>query len=334
MKILALIPARSGSKSIPDKNILSLRGKPLLAWSVEHALQCPEINRIIVSTDSEHYASIAESFGAEVPFIRPAHLAGDASTDEDVFFHALTELGKDGYFPDLVVHLRPTTPLRRPQDISAMIQLLQQNQDWDAVRSVVRAPETPYKMWRIENGELVPVAIVPGMKEPYNSPRQILPDVYLQNASIDVTRYHTIMTLRSMTGNRIGAYVMEEFIDIDEAGDLNDRLQLNFSDCKDQTFCFDIDGVIAHISPKNDYSIAQPNIPNIARVNQLYAQGNRIILFTARGSKTGIDWSEITRQQMMEWGVNHHELLLGKPAADYYVDDRAIELHQLIKWNL
>jgi CMP-N,N'-diacetyllegionaminic acid synthase len=334
LNILALIPARSGSKSIPDKNILSLQGKPLLAWSVEHALACPEINRVVLSTDSELYASIGESFGAEVPFIRPAHLGKDDSTDEEVFFHALTELGKEGYVPDLVVHLRPTTPMRRPQDIRAMIQLLQQNPEWDSVRSVVPAPQTPYKMWRMEEGELVPVAAVPGLKEPYNSPRQILPQTYLQNASIDVTRYHTIMNLRSMTGKRIGAYVMEEFIDIDEAGDLNDHLHLNFSDCSNQTFCFDIDGVIAHISPKNDYSIALPNTANIAKVNQLYAQGNRIILFTARGSKTGIDWSEITRQQMADWGVNHHELLLGKPAADYYVDDRAIELHQLIKWNL
>jgi CMP-N,N'-diacetyllegionaminic acid synthase len=334
LNILALIPARSGSKSIPDKNILSLRGKPMLAFSVEHAIQCPEINRVIVSTDSEAYASIAESFGAEIPFLRPASLSGDLSTDEEVFFHALTELGKTGYYPDIIVHLRPTTPFRKPEDISAMIKLLVQNKEWDSVRSVVRAPESPYKMWTIENGELITVAKLPHIKEPFNSPRQILPQVFLQNASIDVTRYDTIMQLRSMTGNRIGAYLMDEFIDIDEPRDLNEKLQLDFSGCEGETFCFDIDGVIAHISPKNDYSIAEPNLPNIARVNRLYAQGNRIILFTARGSKTGIDWSEITRKQMLDWGVQYHELLLGKPAADYYVDDRAIELNQLIKWNI
>jgi hypothetical protein len=109
---------------------------------------------------------------------------------------------------------------------------------------------------------------------------------------------------------------------------------VDFSKCANEVFCFDIDGVIAHISPNNDYSIASPNLSNIARVNRLYDQGNQIILFTARGSKTGIDWTETTRNQMLSWGVKHHELRLGKPAADYYVDDRAIELSQLINWNI
>ncbi len=334
MKVVAIIPARSGSKSLPDKNILSLRGKPMLAWSIEHALQCPEIDQVIVSTDSEQYASIAESFGADVPFIRPADLSGDVSTDFEVFQHALLQLAKRDYVPDLIVHLRPTTPLRNIADISKMINLLSQNEDWDSVRSVVKAPETPFKMWLIQDGKLKPAATLPELKEPYNSPRQILPETYLQNASIDVTRYRTIMDLNSMTGSRIGAYIMDNFVDIDEAKDLVGALRLDFSKCANEVFCFDIDGVIAHISPNNDYSIASPNLSNIARVNRLYDQGNQIILFTARGSKTGIDWTETTRNQMLSWGVKHHELRLGKPAADYYVDDRAIELSQLINWNI
>lgn len=306
----------------------------MLAWSVEQAVQCKEIDRVLVSTDSPDYARIAESFGAEVPFLRPSELAGDFSTDFEVFEHVLKELAKSGYQPDIIVHLRPTSPLRRISDISAMVNLMWENPDWDSVRSVVKAPETPYKMWTIQEGELNPIANLPGIDEPYNSPRQILPQAYIQNACIDVTRYQTIMNQHSMTGKRIGAYVMEEFLDIDETKDLAAAFRMDFSQCRDQTFCFDIDGVIAHISPNNDYKLALPHTANIARVNQLFDQGNQIILFTARGSKTGIDWHETTRLQMTSWGVKFHELRLGKPAADYYVDDRAIELNQLLNWNI
>lgn len=306
----------------------------MLAWSIEHALQCPEIDKVIVSTDSQLYASIAESFGAEVPFIRPAHLAGNLSTDHAVFQHALMELGKLDYIPELIVQLRPTTPSRKIADISKMIAMLSQNEDWDSVRSVVKAPETPFKMWLIQDRELKPIAALPGLSEPYNSPRQILPNAFLQNASIDVTRYKTIMGLNSMTGSRIGAYIMENFVDIDEASDLIEAFFVDFSNCSHKTFCFDIDGVIAHISPNNDYFIASPNIFNIEKINKLFEQENKIILFTARGSETGIDWTEITRNQMASWGVKYHKLFFGKPAADYYVDDKAIELSQLVNWNI
>ncbi len=334
MKTIAIIPARSGSQSLPDKNIISLNGKPMLAWSIEHALQCPEIDRVIVSTDSQIYASIAESFGAEVPFIRPAHLAGNFSTDYEVFYHALKELNKQDYQPELIVHLRPTTPIRKVTDISEMINLLSCNENWDSIRSVVKSPETPYKMWLIKDGELKPTSRLSEIEEPFNSPRQILPTTYLQNASIDVTRYTTIMGLHSMTGNHIGAYVMNNFIDIDEASDLSKATFLDFSGCIDKTFCFDIDGVIAHISPKNNYSISSPNFHNINKINKLFEQGNEIILFTARGSMTGINWEEITRSQITNWGVKHHKLIFGKPAADFYIDDKAIELSQFINWNI
>ncbi len=306
----------------------------MLAWSIEHALQCPEIDRVIVSTDSQLYASIAESFGAEVPFIRPAHLADNLSTDHEVFYHALTELGKRDYIPDLIVHLRPTTPVRKITDISKMINILSQNEYWDSVRSVVKATETPFKMWLIQDGELKQTSILSELREPYNSPRQILPNAYLQNASIDVTRYKTIMDHNSMTGNHIGAYVMENFVDIDDASDLSKAVFLDFSNCRKKTFCFDIDGVIAHISPNNDYYISTPNFHNIEKINKLFDQDNEIILFTARGSKTGINWEEVTRNQMTNWGVKHHKLYFGKPAADYYIDDKAIELSQLINWNI
>ncbi len=330
MNILAVIPARSGSKSIPNKNIMSIGGKPMLAYSIEHAQKSKFINRIVVTTDSEYYADIAKSFGAEVPFLRPAHIALDLSTDLEVFEHALMWLKEnEGYQADIVVHLRPTTPVRNPVDVDNMIEMLIRDISLDSVRSVSIAPETPYKMWSIRDNKLYQVAPLPEIHEPYNQPRQSLPKVYLQNASIDVCRGKTIMESKSMSGKAIGAYVMESNGDIDYITDLQKIKSFVIDQVWDKTFVFDIDGVIAQLSPNNDYKLSQPNMPIIEKVNQLYDQNNTIILFTARGSKTGLDWMEVTRMQMIQWGVKFHELRLGKPAADYYIDDRMLDMHAL-----
>ena len=330
MNIVAVIPARSGSKSIPDKNIMSIGGKPMLAYSIEHAQMSKYINRIIVSTDSEYYGEIAKAFGAEVPFLRPADIAQDMSTDLEVFQHALAWMNEhEGYQADVVVHLRPTTPIRNPVDVDNMIEMLIQDISLDSVRSVSPAPETPYKMWTIKDNKLLQVASLQEIHEPYNQPRQSLPPVYLQNASIDVCRGKTILEMNSMNGLAIGAYVMETNGDIDYITDLQKVKSFDIEQTRDKTFVFDIDGVIAQLSPNNDYNLSQPNIPIIEKVNQLYDQNNTIILFTARGSKTGLDWMKVTRTQMIQWGVKFHELRLGKPAADYYIDDRMLDIHAL-----
>lgn len=330
MNVIAIIPARSGSKSIPDKNIMSINGKPLIAYSIEQALNSKLITRTIVSTDSDYYAQIAKSFGAEIPFIRPAEISGDFATDLEVFEHALKFLeSKESYKADIVVHLRPTSPIRKVTDIDAMIQLLMDNREWDSVRSVAPAPETPFKMWFEEKGILKPVVTNENIQEAYNQPRQKLPKVYLQNASIDVTRGTTVIDKKSMTGDVIGAYIMNENYDIDHYSDLEKLKAASKEEFSGRTFCFDIDGVIANLSPNNDYNLSTPNTPVIEKVNQLYDSKNYIILFTARGSKTGIDWSDVTAAQMKKWGVKYHELRFGKPAADYYIDDRLISINQL-----
>jgi CMP-N,N'-diacetyllegionaminic acid synthase len=121
-QVLALIPARSGSKGIPDKNIATFGGKPMLAHSIEHALQAPSVTRTVVSTDSEVYANIARQWGAECPFLRPAEISGDLSTDLEAIQHALKWLDEhEGYRPQICVHLRPTYPRRRVEDIERCI---------------------------------------------------------------------------------------------------------------------------------------------------------------------------------------------------------------------
>lgn len=218
-EVLAVIPARSGSKSVKDKNIRPIAGKPMIAYSIEHALKSPSINRVIVSTDSELYAEIAKEYGAEVPFLRPDEYATDTALDIDVFKHALSYLKeKENYVPDIVVQLRPTYPIRDIQDIENMIKYLIEHSEVDSVRCVVPAKEIPYKMWFMEqDGLLEP--IMKDIPECYNMPRQQLPKVYYQNACIDVFRTTVVTEKDSMTGDVIAGYQMNENYDIDTEED-------------------------------------------------------------------------------------------------------------------
>lgn len=221
MNILAVIPARAGSKSVPHKNIRMIGGKPMLAHSIEHAKQSKFITRVIVSTDSEQYAEIAGEYGAEVPFLRPAEYATDTALDYDVFYHALTWLMEnEGYEADIVVQLRPTYPIRKVKDIDNMIQMLMDNPEADSVRSMAKAMEIPYKMWLKDTGKdnrITP--LITDIPECYNMPRQQLPEVYYQNACIDVFRPAVVLQRNSMSGDYILGYEMTENFDIDTEED-------------------------------------------------------------------------------------------------------------------
>lgn len=237
-KILAVIPARAGSKTVPNKNIREIGGKPMLAHSICHARKSKYINRIIVSTDSADYAAIAKRYGGEVPFLRPDAYATDTALDYDVFLHALTWLKEqEGYEPDVVVQLRPTYPIRRVKDIDAMIEIILAQPEIDSVRSVSKAIEIPYKMWLADDrntrqlsgnddvsdgkndslGRMKP--LIDNIPECYNMPRQQLPIVYYQNACIDVFRPRVVLEKKSMSGDYIVGYEMHENFDIDTEED-------------------------------------------------------------------------------------------------------------------
>ncbi|MGE5462296.1 MAG: cytidylyltransferase domain-containing protein, partial [Syntrophothermus sp.] len=203
-EILALIPARGGSKGIPRKNIRNFAGYPLIAWSIAAARQSELVTRVIVSTDDAEIASVAREGGAETPFLRPAELAQDQTTDLPVFEHALQWLEEnEGYRPEIVVQLRPTSPIRPKGMIDNAIRLLLAHVDADSVRGVVPAGQNPFKMWRFSGADqpLTPLLEVPGIAEPYNAPRQILPPVYWQTGHIDAIRASTIRDKKSLTGN-------------------------------------------------------------------------------------------------------------------------------------
>ena len=205
-EVLAIVPARGGSKGIPRKNIRLFAGYPLIAYSIAAALQAKTVTRTIVTTDDEEIAEIARRHGAETPFLRPAELAADLTPDLPVFQHALAWLaGHENYHPGIIVQLRPTIPIRPLEIVDRAVRLLLDHPEADSVRGITLAHQTPFKMWLLEGEDkpIRPLTTVPGIDEPYNSPRQVLPAAYSHTGLIDTMRPETILKLNSMSGRTI-----------------------------------------------------------------------------------------------------------------------------------
>ena len=214
-KILAIIPARGGSKGVPKKNIRSVRGKPLIAWTIETALKTPCLDRVIVSTDDEEIAEVARSYGVKVPFLRPNEFAKDDTTDMPVYEHALFWFADhDAYHPEILVWLRPTAPLRTTEDIEKAIDILIKSEaDW--VRSVCEVEHHPYWMYSIENNKMK--SFVEGVDIVKYARRQLLPLAYRINGVVDVTWRSTILEKKLLYAGDMQAYIMpmERSLDID-----------------------------------------------------------------------------------------------------------------------
>jgi CMP-N-acetylneuraminic acid synthetase len=243
-EVLVLIPARGGSKSIPRKNIRSFAGHPLIAYSIAAGLAAETVTRVIVSTDDEEIARISRKYGGETPFLRPSEISQDNTPDLPVFQHALhwlrkysSEANTESYEPDIVVQLRPTSPFRRVGHIDQAVYRLLEQPAADSVRTVCIPFQNPFKMWRIgqdgfmhpllepqflgsalPSGSLNPMGFT---KEPYNMPRQELPEVYWQTGYVDAAWADTILSKNSMTGSRILPLIIDpsEWIDIDSPDD-------------------------------------------------------------------------------------------------------------------
>ena len=198
---------------MPRKNIKELSDKPLLVYTIEQGKRSKYIDRMIVSTDDEEIARVARECGGEAPFLRPAELAGDTVTDFPVFVHALKWLrDHEKYQPDIVVQLRPTHPLRKPEDIDRAIELLVSHPEADSVRTVKEPDQTPYKMYKIDDaGFLEALLPIPGVPESFNLPRQKLPKAYEHVGVVDIMWYRTIMEKKQMTGKKIAPLVLEDY---------------------------------------------------------------------------------------------------------------------------
>ncbi len=221
-QVLVIIPARGGSKSIPRKNIRSFAGHPLIAYSIAAGLAAETVTRVIVSTDDEQIAEISRQYGAETPFLRPPEFSQDQTPDLPVFQHALHWLAdQEDYQPEIVVQLRPTSPFRRVSHIDQCVYRLLERPDADAVRTVCAPFQNPFKMWRIEANGLMRPLLATEYTEPYNMPRQALPDVYWQTGYVDAAWTDTILQKNSMTGENILPLVIDpsDWIDIDSPDD-------------------------------------------------------------------------------------------------------------------
>lgn len=223
-EVLALIPARGGSKSIPRKNIIDFAGYPLISYSIAAGLAAETVTRVIVSTDDEEISEISRQYGAETPFLRPDKYAQDHTPDFPVFRHALDWLRiEEDYTPDIVVQLRPTSPFRKVRHIDEAVYRLIGRPEADSVRTVCVPFQNPFKMWRINpDGYLSPIGVDLGYKdEPYNQPRQLLPTIYWQTGYVDAAWSDTILIKNSMTGDLILPLVIDpsEWVDIDSPDD-------------------------------------------------------------------------------------------------------------------
>ncbi len=218
-KVLAIIPARGGSKGVPRKNIRLLDGKPLIAHTIEVARQCPSITRCILSTDAPEIAQIAQSHGIDVPFMRPDHLATDHAATIDVVLHAVERMEKvEEMTFDVILLLQPTTPLRIVADVEQSLQLLQQSGADSVVSFYPVERGHPYYMYTLDTGEPHPLMQIPD----HITRRQEFPSVYVRNGAIYATKRDVLVQTHSFYGAKTQAYIMpyERSINIDSEIDL------------------------------------------------------------------------------------------------------------------
>jgi N-acylneuraminate cytidylyltransferase/CMP-N,N'-diacetyllegionaminic acid synthase len=217
INVVAIIPARGGSKGLPDKNIKFLAGKPMIAWTIEAALSCKVIERVFVSTEDRDIASIAQKYGAEAPFLRPKKLASDTSSSVDVAIHTLQWLEESEHFkPDFLLLLQPTSPLRTAKDIHETIEL-QARHNADAIISVCQTPHPPHWIMRFaSDGSLVPYFGTPEV-----SRRQDAKPAYQLNGANYLVRTEILVNQKTFFPKNTFGYIMpfNRSIDIDTAWD-------------------------------------------------------------------------------------------------------------------
>ncbi len=207
MKTCAIIPARGGSKGVSKKNIRLLGGYPLIAYSIVAARLTKQIDRVVVSTDSEEIAEVSRHYGAEVPFMRPQEYAQDKSPDQDFVVHAIRWFKEnEGRTPDLLVHLRPTTPLRDSAVMDKAITEIVKCPDATCLRSAHPCPESPFK-WFLKKDDGFFTGLQSDDMDALNKPRQMFPTVYVPDGYIDILKTDFIKSSNTIHGNRVLAFI-------------------------------------------------------------------------------------------------------------------------------
>lgn len=228
-KVYAIIPARSGSKGVKNKNIRLLNGHPLMAYTIAAAKLSKNIDRVIVSTDSEEYAQIARSYGAEAPFLRPAEISGDTSTDLEFMQHAIAWLyEQEGSVPEYFVQLRPTCPMRDPEVIDQAIEKIKNFPEATCLLSVTLVTNflTAYK-WLIKDGDSFVKSIFFEDNDLANMPRQSYPDPYIPNVYVDVLTTRCMVEQDKLHGQKMVCFETKETVDIDNEEDLEKAREMD-----------------------------------------------------------------------------------------------------------
>tara|TARA_Y100000389_G_C17451620_1_gene515248 strand:+ start:942 stop:1625 length:684 start_codon:yes stop_codon:yes gene_type:complete len=221
MNIVAIIPARKGSKAIKDKNIIKYKGKPLIYHSIKTALKSKLINKVVVSTDSKKYQSMAIKFGASAPFLRPYKYSKDHSLDRDYILHASKFLISKNYYPDLIILLRPTTPNREVKIVNKGIKLFLKNfKKYDSMRSVSEFNQPPQKFFKIKNKTLKGFFDKELKGEYHGRPRQKYPKTYLPNGYIDILKPAFFLNNKNILFGKMQPFLTNEILDIDKLSDL------------------------------------------------------------------------------------------------------------------
>ncbi len=220
-KVLALIPARAGSKGVANKNMRSLGGYPLLAWSIAVCRKSATIDRVIVSTDSPDYTALAQKLGAEAPFLRPPEISSDRAPDHDFIIHALDWLAARGEEPDYVVHMRPTTPLRDPRRVDEAVRtFMNAANNATALRSVQEMPESAYKTFEIvQGGQLKRIGSDSTVLDAANNARQQFPKTYQANGYVDVLATSFIRKTGLIHGDHVMPFVTPTVVEVDTEDD-------------------------------------------------------------------------------------------------------------------
>lgn len=220
--VYAIIPARSGSKGVKNKNIRCLDGYPLLAFSIAAAKACDAVSRVIVSTDSAYYADIARYYGAEAPFLRPEEISGDKSTDIEFMEHAIGWLAEnEGTLPEYFLHLRPTYPLRDTDIVRDSINKIKADPTATSLRSAHLASNTPYKWFNLRDDGYFKSIRDDITLDEANNPRQAFPDVYVPDGYTDMLRTDFLINNDLMHGNRMIGFIVPGGIDVDAMKDID-----------------------------------------------------------------------------------------------------------------
>lgn len=327
MANIAFIPVRGGSKSIPLKNIKMLAGKPLVYWTAAAANNARCIDRVIIATDCDEIRAAVRAFtdlNKVELYDRAAENATDTASTESVMLEYIAKSGlaqRDNFFL-----IQATSPLLQSQHIDDMFKKMSD----DGADSALSCVRTKRFYWT-ETGRSVNYDFRARPR------RQDFAGMLMENGACYINSVANIVRDENRLSGNICVYEMPEYTatEIDEPDDflVLEKLMAKYVKIPlptGKTFCFDIDGCLAEKADAKDlggdYALNTPNQKIINICNKLYDAGNKIVLHTARGSGTGTDWSEQTATQMAKWGVRYHKLTFGKPAADYYIDDKSLDL--------